>query len=220
MKKFSFVSILNMVLTLTMLTACGVANDKFGTELLGTWEFVSSERGNEAYADDLIFTQSGRLLIGGTTEVEYAVVMPGRLNITQSGLSGTFAYQVKGESLIIQFGEGKNTYARAESANLAPAEKMTEVPVQSMGEVIGNLFRDHEKIAPDNANQVEELTRLGKGRLSDLATAIGIYINDLPGLGKAKYIETDWIYSVAFSPDGQTLASGGYEGIVRIWGVT
>jgi hypothetical protein len=158
MKKFSFVTILNMVLILTMLTACGVVNEKIGNELLGTWEFVSSEHGNDAYADELIFTQGGRLLIGSGVEAEYAVVMPGRLKITQSGLSGTFAYQVKGESLIIQFGEGKNTYARAESANLAPMEKMTEVPVQSMGEVIGNLFRDHEKITPQNAIHVEELT--------------------------------------------------------------
>ena len=29
----------------------------------------------------------------------------------------------------------------------------------------------------------------------------------------------DWVYAVAFSPDGTLLASGGWDGEVRVWNV-
>jgi len=227
MRKFSIVLLLKMVLILTILTSCGAVKEKIGTELLGTWEFVSTDKGSVAYADELTFTQDGRLLIGSGVEAEYAVVIPGRLKITQSDLSGSFAYMVEEGTLTIQFGEGRNTYARPAGANLAPTQNATEPTMQSIGEVIGDLFQEHKKISPENASQVEELTRLGKGALGDLdispdgkslalMTAINIYFYSLPGLEEIRYIDAGFVTSLAYSPNGQTLASGSYNGRIRI----
>ncbi|MGQ9601053.1 MAG: WD40 repeat domain-containing protein [Anaerolineae bacterium] len=91
--------------------------------------------------------------------------------------------------------------------------------------------RPRAAISPDNAAQVVQLARWGKGtvnevayspdgRLLAVASSVGIYLYEAGTLAEVRFIETDaWVTSVAFSPDGATLASGSWDGTVRLWGV-
>ncbi len=86
-------------------------------------------------------------------------------------------------------------------------------------------------ISPENASRVTQLARWGKGtvnqvayspdgRLLAVASSLGAYLYDAETLEEVRFIESDaGVLSVAFSPDGTTLASGSYDGTVRLWRV-
>ncbi|MYG07753.1 hypothetical protein F4167_14285, partial [Candidatus Poribacteria bacterium] len=72
--------------------------------------------------------------------------------------------------------------------------------------------------------------RLGKGTIGEIAyspdstrlavaSSIGIWIYDAQtGEELDLFVgHTDWISSVAYSPDGNTLASGSWDNTVRLW---
>ena len=72
--------------------------------------------------------------------------------------------------------------------------------------------------------------RLGKGSIGEItyspdgnrlavASSIGIWIYDAHSLVELDLFtgHTDWITSIAFSPDGSTLASSSYDETVRLW---
>ena len=83
-------------------------------------------------------------------------------------------------------------------------------------------------VTADTASRMVEVARLGKGVSNQiafshdgtrmaLASSIGVYMYDARTLEEEWFVETDAkIYSVAFSPDGETLASGSGK-MVRLW---
>ncbi|RMF42239.1 MAG: hypothetical protein D6755_11665, partial [Anaerolineae bacterium] len=84
-------------------------------------------------------------------------------------------------------------------------------------------------ISVDNAASLREETLLGRGRivaftyLSDgdvlaVGTAVGVYLYDAHSLALQRFLPTQaWVWHLASSPDGNTLAIGLENGRVLLW---
>ena len=73
-------------------------------------------------------------------------------------------------------------------------------------------------LAPSGADRGFTLAFSGDGRRLAVGTTLGVYLYDGATLAQTGLISTSaWVRSVAFSPDGQTLAAGSYDDNVRLW---
>jgi len=75
--------------------------------------------------------------------------------------------------------------------------------------------------------------RLGKGKINEIqyspdgtrlavVSSIGIWLYDVATFRELALLtgHTEIVWSLAFSPDGQTLASGSWDGTVLLWDLT
>jgi predicted amidohydrolase len=102
----------------------------------------------------------------------------------------------------------------AEVADWVLSQLASDVTVLDVGDVIMSIAfsPDGTLFASGSCAKHEEYKcTAGDVRLWDVATGQVVYT--LMG-------HTDWIGSLAFSPDGQTLASGSDDGTVKLWDVT
>jgi WD40 repeat protein len=88
-----------------------------------------------------------------------------------------------------------------------------------------------EVITAANAFQITQLARWGKGRIGGPAwspdgksfavgASIGIYLYDAETFEETNFLpSSSEVMTIAYSPDGTTLASGFYDGTVKIWDI-
>ena len=88
-----------------------------------------------------------------------------------------------------------------------------------------------EAITSVNASEITELARWGKGTIGEVAwsadgksfavgSSIGIYLYAAETFEETNFLASNsGVSNIAYSPDGTTLASGFYDGTVKIWDV-
>jgi WD40 repeat protein len=96
----------------------------------------------------------------------------------------------------------------------------------------GSPLGGSDPIILENVSRLQQLTRWGKGSINDIAyspdgrllevaTSIGIYLNDIQTFDQVRFIESpEEIASAVFTPDGQFLVSGVGESTIKVWRVS
>jgi len=242
-QKLTAVKSIGLIL-IFLFSGCSSGSSAPEAELWGEWivENIQSEKSD--FAGSLIFHEDGRLVMDGQGQeddiAQYVVIAPGRIKITRGGAAEVLNYEVSGEQLKLYFEEGYNQYARIRGASVAQSTReeisqtlpaTTPTKKNFVEEIFENIISNGEVITPENAAEVIELRRLGKGIINDVAwtpdgsqvvvTSVGIYFYDAESLKERRFIESESLLtSVSFSPDGWVLAMGGWDGTVQLWDVS
>jgi WD40 repeat protein/serine/threonine protein kinase len=87
-----------------------------------------------------------------------------------------------------------------------------------------------QTLRTDNINDMVMLSHWGIGDVNDLvvspdgkqvavASSMGLFVFDAQSLKLETYVDTltDGVTALSFSPDGQTLATGGSDGLIQLW---
>src|SRR6266498_2904773 len=110
------------------------------------------------------------------------------------------------------------THALPTSTSTPPASVLAGTPVPL----------PKTAITIDNVNQLFLLARWGKGnivqveispdgRMTAVATPLGIYLYDSETFAETRFIEAkNWLNSIVFSPDGTLLAAGSLDGTAQV----
>ena len=133
----------------------------------------------------------------------------------------------------------------AESLHRGTLDELVAAPTAEPGEYVAHVSSDSgqtsaepyrltarlaEPISPGSAERAAELARWGKGSVGRLAispdgrwiavaSSLGVWLYD-PDLSEGRLIHHPApVRSVAFAPDGLTLASGSSDRTVRLWRV-
>jgi WD40 repeat protein/serine/threonine protein kinase len=106
----------------------------------------------------------------------------------------------------------------------------TQTPIIQLPVLQGTPYpQPNSKISPENAKDVVQLARWGKGTVNQVAwspdekllaaaSCLGVYIYDAKTLQEVHFTETaTCVTNVAFSPDGTKLASGSNDMSVKLW---
>jgi len=237
-------SIIILVICL-IIPSCSTIPSKAEEELVGKWEFTTSNNGNEFFAFDLEFTEDGKIIIPNNKKlsegsVSYKLVSSEELKISIENISNILNFYNRNNTLKIFFEDGYNEYTRKILPNVGLSQEDNETKdtnknysptqIDHNQEQIISSFKNRKVITSSNAKQLVNIDRWGKGRISEIvyspdgnllaaATSIGIYLYSVTGLEQIRLIETDSrVHSVAFSPDGETIVSGGNS--LQLWDVT
>jgi WD40 repeat protein len=226
------VSSLIILLVLLPITSCS-SNVGPESDLWGTWNIADNQNDNSDYDYNIQFSEDRAFILGNNREQagEYVVIAPGRIKISMGDNTEVLDYELDGNSLKIYFNEGYNLYTRSDAVN-DNSSNFIPTPKDNVEEKVESVIKGREVITPENSASLVELKRSGKltWPIADIdwlqngvlavGTSIGFYLYDDQSLEEITFIEAkENIISIAFSPERQTFASGGGNGVISLWDV-
>ena len=155
--------------------------------------------------------------------VDPSIVLPNNGDISRGDVNGDGMVEVADAVLLLRYLSNPSDPALPLGIGQDSDDTLAGATEVSLGSMDGDYRTWH---LPDGA-----MARLGKGTIRDIAfspvgqylavaSSIGVWIYEVATSRALMLLPTaSRVYSVSFSPDGATLASGALDGTVRLWAV-
>ena len=155
--------------------------------------------------------------------VDPSIVLPNNGDISRGDVNGDGMVEVADAVLLLRYLSNPSDPALPLGIGQDSDDTLAGATEVSLGSMDGDYRTWH---LPDGA-----MARLGKGTIRDIAfspvgqylavaSSIGVWIYEVATSRALMLLPTaSRVYSVSFSPDGATLASGSLDGTVRLWAV-